>query len=118
MLNISHYKEALESERARIMLELATVGRINPSDPSDWEPVAETTDGETAEVEERATEIASFENRSPLEFEMEERLKRIDEALLRITQGTYGHCIACGADIDPARLDIVPEALTCRLHMN
>jgi DnaK suppressor protein len=41
-------------------------------------------------------------------------LIRIDEALQRVDQGSYGTCDECGADIAEARLAAVPFALLCR----
>lgn len=40
-------------------------------------------------------------------------LIRIDEALQRVDQGTYGTCDECGQDIAEARLLAVPFALLC-----
>ena len=40
-------------------------------------------------------------------------LIRIDEALLRVDQGTYGTCDECGQEIAEARLKAVPFALLC-----
>jgi DnaK suppressor protein len=40
-------------------------------------------------------------------------LTRIDEALQRVDQGTYGTCDECGKDIAEARLSAVPFALLC-----
>lgn len=40
-------------------------------------------------------------------------LNDIDAALLRITQGRYGECVACGADIAVARLHAAPAAGRC-----
>jgi DnaK suppressor protein len=118
MIHTEHYKEILLAEKRKIEAELSTLGRINPSDTTDWEPVAESTDEETAEVEERATEITSFEDRSALEFEIEDRLRAVRDAIARIEDGTYGNCSVCQSPIDDARLTLVPEATTCRLHMN
>jgi len=41
-------------------------------------------------------------------------LIRIDEALLKVDQGTYGSCDECEQDIAEARLKAVPFALLCR----
>jgi RNA polymerase-binding protein DksA len=41
------------------------------------------------------------------------RLRRIDSALQRIKDGTYGRCQRCGRAIIEARLDAVPDALYC-----
>ena len=47
-------------------------------------------------------------------MEMKARtLTRIDEALQRVDQGTYGTCDECGKDIAEARLSAVPFALLC-----
>ena len=38
---------------------------------------------------------------------------RIDEALIRISQGKYGVCMACHGAIEARRLETVPEAIFC-----
>src|SRR5215216_5197118 len=40
-------------------------------------------------------------------------LRLIQEALARITEGSYGECINCGEDIQPKRLDAIPWAPYC-----
>ena len=40
-------------------------------------------------------------------------LERIDEALERMEEGTYGTCERCGEAIDPARLEAIPYAIRC-----
>lgn len=40
--------------------------------------------------------------------------RRIDEALQRLEQGTYGSCEECDEEIPPARLQAVPFATLCR----
>jgi len=39
--------------------------------------------------------------------------KQVDKALEKIEKGTYGACDNCGKEIDPARLEALPEATTC-----
>lgn len=43
----------------------------------------------------------------------EERLQRIQTALQRIEQGTYGLCGRCRNPIATARLDAFPDAVLC-----
>jgi DnaK suppressor protein len=43
-----------------------------------------------------------------------ETLKKIDEALRRLEEGTYGDCAECGLKIAEARLQALPFANTCR----
>jgi DnaK suppressor protein len=40
--------------------------------------------------------------------------RRIDEALQRLEQGTYGSCEECDEEIPPARLQALPFATLCR----
>jgi DnaK suppressor protein len=40
-------------------------------------------------------------------------LMRIDSALERVESGEYGHCLACGAPIPEARLELDPAAVLC-----
>ena len=41
------------------------------------------------------------------------KLKLIDNALIRIEQGKYGICMKCGKHIPPARLEAIPYAVMC-----
>ena len=41
-------------------------------------------------------------------------LDKIDQALKRIEDGTYGICVSCGEEISEERLDVVPHAPRCR----
>jgi DnaK suppressor protein len=42
-----------------------------------------------------------------------ERVNRIAAALERLDAGEYGLCAECGEGIAPARLQVLPEVLTC-----
>jgi DnaK suppressor protein len=48
-----------------------------------------------------------------LESSARAEVARIDRALARVANGTYGICAACAAEIDPARLHVVPDADRC-----
>jgi DnaK suppressor protein len=43
----------------------------------------------------------------------EERLERVDRALAKLDDGTYGTCDACGKPIPQPRLDAMPESVLC-----
>lgn len=45
-----------------------------------------------------------------------DRLDQIEAALQRIERGDYGLCIRCGEQINPKRLEAMPETLTCIEH--
>ena len=42
-----------------------------------------------------------------------EELRRIDSALVRLNDGSYGRCIACDQSIPIARLEAEPTAVRC-----
>jgi DnaK suppressor protein len=43
----------------------------------------------------------------------QQELRRLEQALARSCEGQYGICESCGAQIDPARLNIMPYATLC-----
>jgi DnaK suppressor protein len=45
--------------------------------------------------------------------QVEGHLAEIDEALARVTDGTYGVCVRCGRPIPAGRLEARPSARTC-----
>ncbi len=47
-----------------------------------------------------------------LEMKSQE-VKKIEEALQRLEEGTYGICKSCGEEIDEKRLAVMPFALLC-----
>lgn len=42
------------------------------------------------------------------------RLHEIEQALARISDGSYGICTQCGRTIDPVRLNALPATRQCR----
>ena len=64
-----------------------------------------------------ALDQASRESNLAFELRLRDReqklLKKIDKALKKIEEGTYGICEICGAEIDEKRLMARPEATLC-----
>lgn len=116
-LHMEHYKKKLIGEQTLVLRELASVGRINPENKEDWEPVAGERNIDPAEEEERAEEITDFEDRSAVEFALEKKLNEINVALARITESTYGLCRVCNNLIEEDRLEANYSADTCKAHM-
>lgn len=44
---------------------------------------------------------------------LEHGLERLDRALAKLDDGSYGVCDRCGQDIAPARLDAMPDSVFC-----
>jgi RNA polymerase-binding transcription factor len=66
-----------------------------------------------ADSEDQATDLENQEALEAVEKSGIQEIRRIEQTLKRISEGTYGICAQCGADIDPKRLNVLPTALTC-----
>jgi len=65
------------------------------------------------EYEERATNDALSVPLADLSDQDVRELLRIDKALSKIAENTYGFCESCGRPISPVRLKLLPEAEWC-----
>lgn len=112
------FKKRLVEEKERLEKELQGVGRRNPSNPSDWEPVppAETTN--EADPIDAADYSTSFDTNASIVADLETRYNHVLAALARIEEGTYGVCAVSGEKIEKARLEADPAARTCTKHLN
>lgn len=61
----------------------------------------------------QGTQVFDLEHGMALQVGEEYNLKKIDDALGRIKDGTYGKCELCGNQISEERLEIVPAARLC-----
>ena len=67
----------------------------------------------SADSEEQATDLENQDALVGIENSEIKEIQQIQVALKRITEGSYGVCIRCGADIDPRRLKALPNATQC-----
>lgn len=99
---LDHYRQIL-LEQLRQHSELA---RGNQADALD---IAANDDG-VKDVADQSVKDVSQE----IEYRLSERESQlvadIDQALLRIDEGSYGVCARCGKEIPERRLDAVPTA--------
>jgi RNA polymerase-binding protein DksA len=63
--------------------------------------------------EEEATETLELEKRLALENNIRQELARVEHALQKFEEGTYGLCDSCGKPIAPERLEALPQASLC-----
>lgn len=82
--------EARRVATATVVLDQTSVGRLSRMDALQQQAMAQTTQ-RRAEVE----------------------LGRIEAALQRCDDGSYGHCLDCDEPINPRRLDIELTATLC-----
>lgn len=70
-------------------------------------------EGMTADWSEQASERENDEVLESLGNSSELELLKINYALKRIDDGSYFQCDECGADIPPARLELLPFTAHC-----
>ena len=106
-LDIPKIRTKLESEKQRLMDELDQLSAAG-------RPSEERREGSPfGKREEEATESLELERRLALEQGIKGQLGDIKNALAKIAAGTYGRCEVCGRSIEPARLEILPQARRC-----
>lgn len=62
------------------------------------------------------SEVAAQLDNRLLADTVDEQRRRIEGALRRIEDDSYGRCVICGREIDDERLEARPEVPTCREH--
>ncbi len=116
-MNTESYKQRLTEEKATLEAELSTVGRRNPSNPSDWEARPSET-GQEADPNDQADLMESYSENNAILTDLEIRYASVLAALTRIEDGSYGVCTVSGKPIEEARLNADPAAATCVAHLN
>ncbi len=100
-MNLETVKTTLLDRRKALSAHLDHVeDALDETPPPDWEDRASERQGD--EVLERLgiAELAE--------------LRRIDAALARIEEGSYGTCRTCGGTISDARLALLPDTPFCK----
>jgi RNA polymerase-binding transcription factor DksA len=107
-------KAKLESERKRIRTVLGHEATLDGDGefPGEFKPKFQEIGREDGE---NASEVEQFANNLGETNILEDQLKKIEAALARIADGTYGKCKE-GDDIEEDRLRALPEADTCMKH--
>ena len=96
----------LEARRRQLVHEVQGKIRDGRRDHTKEHEVLD--EGESSEVDvQEEIEFALIQMKA-------ETLKKIDAALRRIGEGTYGECFECGEEIPEARLRALPFAVRCR----
>ena len=94
-------KDTLLARRADLLGDRTEIeDKLDDEPPKDWE--------------DRASERQGDEVLEALGQHDLDELARIDAALKRIDDGTYGACVRCGTDISPERLAVLPATPLCK----
>ena len=102
-------EKRLEHYRTVLLEQLRQQTEVARGNQSDALEMAAADDG-VKDVADQSVKDVSQE----IEYRLSERASQtiadIDQALLRIDEGSYGVCARCGRDIPERRLDAVPTA--------
>ena len=107
-IDLQQARELLTQKRALLLNRLDT--RMFPERTQPVNLDERRTPGDAADSSSQSEEedkLLSHAQRA------NDAVKEVDEALLRVDDGTYGTCIDCGEPIDPERLRSMPEAARC-----
>ena len=105
----SRYKELkkmLEDRRRQLMSDVqGRIRDVRGEGTTDREVIDQ---GESSEVDiQDDIEFALIQMKS-------ETLNKVNEALRRLDEGTYGNCFECGDEVAEARLRALPFAVRCK----
>lgn len=95
------------AERAVLVRERAEI-------EDDISHLREWLQGEVdVDADEGDPDLAEREKNLSLLVALERKLESVNAALRAIDKGKYGTCERCGQPIDPARLEVRPDATLC-----
>ncbi len=98
---LERVKKKLFKRRKEMMEQLETVSHDKVSD------------GQVKDSGDEALLFCMEKLKTSLEKTEIDELKRIDDALHRISNGEYGFCVDCGKPISNVRLETFPYAARC-----
>lgn len=102
-MNTEHFKKLLLAKRRELRANLDTLK-------------AEASASGAAEVRDSADDATASQGASEAFEEgsvVSRTLEQVQDALRRIEDGSYGKCIVCGREIEPARLEAIPWTPYC-----
>ncbi len=102
--NLLHSR--LEQERKRLREELAHLKASN-------HPTSDRGGSWFGKRDEQANEAAELRKQQSSEGRLEDLLAKVEHALHKFDEGSYGVCDNCGRSIEPARLEALPHASLC-----
>ena len=99
-------KKILEDRRREILSEVQEKMRDVRAGGTSSEGVLDAAETSEADIQDEI-ELALIQMKS-------ETLHKIEEALARLEEGTYGNCFECGDEISERRLRALPFAVRCK----
>ncbi len=109
-MDTEQLKTKLQAEKEEIKATLNNIAVKDPDIEGNYDAKHQNLgDEEGDNIQERA----QYEENIASEQQLEVDLMRVENALKRIENGTYGKCLKCGGDISEERLMVFPSAENC-----
>ncbi len=102
---MERFRQLIMKKKADIFSQLGYLRTVNENPAK--------TSSNPLHVEDEVSDTIEREIAYNLAHREENSLKHLNEALERISKGTYGVCQTCGEDISKFRLEAVPHATQC-----
>ncbi len=107
-IDIEKMKKRLEAKQTELQEQLAGLSEAKPV-PVD--PI-EISEG-SQDFEESAVDFLETQQEQSIQANERALLTEVQDALKRIENGTYGHCVDCDKVIPEKRLEAIPWAARC-----
>jgi DnaK suppressor protein len=101
----------IASQRQKLVAEQTRLARMLEHEDNEDHLVAGADAGQANEIEDLAQDLTIIETNDAVSATLVEQRRRVERALAKIEEGTYGFSDQSGEPIDPARLHAYPEAL-------
>ncbi|HKA26658.1 MAG TPA: TraR/DksA C4-type zinc finger protein [Gaiellaceae bacterium] len=111
-IDTGHFRARLEAELAKARSAIKYLHKENPGAIEDITGDLAMGPGDN-HLADLATDTIDREIDDTLEENSANIVREIESALIRIDDGTYGLCTACGKPIEPERLEYLPWATQC-----
>jgi|YNPNPStandDraft_1061719.scaffolds.fasta_scaffold00613_11 DnaK suppressor protein len=102
---LERLRRRLEEERERLRKHIAELGEMLRQEDREI--------GSAEDDADIAARTISYDGLLALMESERETLVEVEAALLAMEEGTYGRCVSCGREIEPARLEARPYARRC-----
>jgi DnaK suppressor protein len=102
-MNTEHFKKLLLTKRRELQSTLRALEREG-SAAGEAEVRDSTDDATASQAASDSLEAATV---------LSQTLEDVQDALRRMEDGSYGKCIVCGREIEPARLEAIPWTPYC-----
>jgi DnaK suppressor protein len=105
-IDTANVKKTLDEERQALVHQLEELGATESGELRSDVDYGDGFADAGAATAERTERLGLAES-------LASQVKAIDKALALIEAGTYGTCVSCGNEIQPARLEFRPASIYC-----